>query len=73
MSRVRGRYYDYAGCLYPRGHHGRCRDLFHHDVVTEVLAEGYSDEADQVFVPKLREVVERLDVERGNPGPVSTW
>ena len=36
---------------------------------TEVLAEGYSDEADQVFVPKLREVVERLDVERGNPGP----
>ncbi len=67
------RYYDYAGCLYPEGITGDAAIYFNHDVVTEVLAEGYSDEADQVFVPKLREVVERLDVERGNPGPVSTW
>lgn len=67
------RYYDYAGCLYPEGVMGDAAIYFNHDVVLEVLHEGFSNEDDAAFVLKLRDAVEKLDVERGNPGPVSTW
>lgn len=65
------RYYDYGGCLYPEGLVGRSIIYFNHDAISEVVNPGYSDAQDAEYVEALVEGVEKLNVPKAEPDPLT--
>lgn len=59
--------FDYIGCLYPEGVISPDRNLlFNHDQIEKIFFKGYSDEEDITFKNKLREIVNKRDMQKIN-------
>lgn len=57
--------YDYLGVLYPQGHMGQqFTFLFNHDMIEEVIQEGYADDEWYRFRDQLAEILARHAAER---------
>jgi hypothetical protein len=65
------RYYDYGGCLYPEGLIGDAILYFNHDVISEVVFEGFADGENNELLEDLSANMLTLSVERGNPEPLT--
>lgn len=62
--------YDYAAVVYPFGIIGDALLYMNHDAVRAVVFKGFEDEEDVEMRTSISEVLEALDIPKGNPDSV---
>jgi len=63
------KYFDYGSCLYPEGLIGDAVIYFNHDAIQKVVHEGFVDEDNELLLETLRENLEHVSLEKGDPPP----
>lgn len=59
------KYYDYVGCLYPEGVISASENLlFNHNQIDKVFFIGYSDQEQELFQQKLKEVINKFELSK---------
>lgn len=62
-TEVGDKVFDYIGCLYPEGVVSSNENLlFDHEQIDKIYYLGYSDEEDKTFKEKLKELLEKVDL-----------
>ncbi len=59
-------YYDYSGCMYPRGLVGNKVANFNEEDIEEVLFEGFVDDEEQSELQKIENWLVNTDVKRAD-------
>ncbi len=61
------KYFDYGACLYPEGMMGDSLIYFNNEDIQKIVAEGFSDDDNELMLDNLKMWIEQADIPKGNP------